>query len=623
MLRLNTRRAALLGALALLSAACTDDSPSLPGSGEPPDLAATGGPPSSIATRPRFQLDLQAAGAMRPGMPIQLTVTATGLAATPDAEIELVLPEEASARETGWQDYAPIRGRRIPAAAARRGAVGNGARTTLQHTVTFPEPGLYSVWASARAHDADSIPDVEDGELLLDQAHTVLYLLVDEQGGRVMPGRDRGALPPTAVSSLGPRRDRPGVDAPPPGLVRPERQVEGGSVPLSLQPLGPAPGPRQTSGSVRMVVDYYEASASRFTPVEGAQYQLNFYNSSFAYVGGRGGYVAADGAVTVGCSEAYYAELFVYAYNTRVSVGGASDFRAGQEIDRGTSYPASDCGRTIYTDAVAVPSHVFVNLNKTALGAERHFGRARPRMPAVLTSNTTVRYSTYCPNGTFSGCNFGGEDYLRIQTDSTTGYGQQVWGQNGVFITAHEYGHAYHEKALNGFIRYYSGCGTHSLTTLTASMRCALPEGFADYLAVAARPDETGYDYSWEINYYYTNWLAGQDGSRSEAAIAAFLYDLTDADRWGPEAHDGVAYSGSVIASVISGCQVYEGGYWIYNNGIDHLVYCFERRVDPAVTGSSTYFPTRSPDPTSYAVSSYATDPAAVRRLWLRNLYNQ
>jgi hypothetical protein len=617
--RIHSPRLVLAAGLALL-AACSDDSPSFTGT-EPPDLTATGGPPSSIATRPRFQLELQAAGSLRPGQPVQLTLTATGVANTPDAEIELILPEVASARESGWENYQPLRGRRIPAAASHRGALSTGARTVIQEQVTFPEPGYYSVWASARVRDADSIPDVENGELLLDQAHTVLYLLIDEQGGgRVTTELDQRALPPTALGSLGPRRDRPDVVAPPAGLARPPRPQDGGSASFSV-----APGPRtQTTGStLRLLVDYYDASASRFTPVEGAEYYLNLYNSSFAYVGGRSGFLPADGVVTVGCSEAYYAELVVYAYNDRVSVGGATNFRAGQQIDSQGVYPASDCSRgTVFTNSDPVPSHVFVSLNRTALGAQRHFGRSRPRMPAVLTSNTTIPYSTYCPNGNFSGCSFGGEDYLRIQTDSTTSYGQQIWGQSGVFITSHEYGHAYHEKALNGFIRYYSGCGTHSLTTLTA-MRCALPEGFANYLAVAARPDETGYDHSWEINYYYTNWLAGQDGSRSEAAIAAFFYDLTDNNRWGPEAHDVVQYSGTVLGDVISGCQVYQGGAWIYNNGIDHLVYCFERRVDPAVTGSSTYFPTRSPDPTSYAVSSYTTDPVEVRRLWRRNLYNQ
>lgn len=620
--RPNPVRAALAGALAIL-AACSDDSPALPGTGEPPDLTATGGVPSSVATAPRFQLDLQATGALRPGTPVQLMLTATGVAATPDAEIELVLPELASAEASGWtNNYRPLRTGALPAAARQRGALGRGARTVVQATVTFPVPGVYSVWASARARDADSIPDVDaEGRLLLDEAHTVVYLVVDENGGRVMSGMDRRALPATAVDGLGPRRLREGVAAPPAELARPPRRAAGGA---SLATV-PAGGPRlQTSGTLRLVVDYRDPTAQRYVPLANAEYYLNLYNSSWAYIGGRSGFLPADGSVSVGCGEAYYAELIVYAYNDFVSVGGASDFRSGQQIENYATYPGSDCGYgTLWTDATPVPSHVFVSLDRSARAAQSFFGRSRPRIPVVLTSNTTIPYSTYCPPGTFQGCTFGGDDYLRIQTDSTTAYGQQIWGRTGTFITTHEYGHAFHEKALGGFIRYYSGCGTHSLTTLATNMRCALPEGFADYFAVVVRPDETGYDQSWESNYYYRTYLLNQDGSRSEGAIAAFFYDLTDNNRFGAETHDVVQYAGTVVGTVISTCQVYEGGYWIYNNGIDHLVYCFERRVDPAVTGSSTYFPTRSPDPTSYAVSSYTTDPTEVRKLWRRNLYNQ
>lgn len=624
--RLFIRRAALLGALAML-AACSDDSPALPDTDGPPELGSTGGVPSSIATRPRFQVDLQATGSFRPGQPVQLVMTVTGRAETADAELELVLPELASAQASGWGgDFRPLRAGRVPAAQSRRGAVGNGARTVLQEAVTFPVPGYYSVWASARARTADSIPDVDaEGNLLLDETHVVVYLLIDEQGGgRVTNGMDPRALPPTAVGGLGPLRPRAGVIAPPENLPRPPR-VRDGNVQPGTVPLRSVSGPSlQTSGTVRLVVDYRDPTgAGRYVPLEGAEWYLNLYNSSMSYTGSRNGYLPADGSVSVGCGEAYYAELVVWAYSDRVSVGGASDFRSGQEVERYGFYPSSDCGFTRYTDAIPVPSHVFVGLNRAARSAQTFFGRSRPRTPAVLTSNTTIPYSTYCPPGTYQGCTFGGDDYLRIQTDSTTAYGQQIWGQTGAFITTHEYGHAYHEKALGGFIRYYGGCGTHSLTALATNMRCALPEGFADYFAVAVRPDETGYDYAWETNYYYQTYLANQDGSRSEGAIAAFFYDLTDNNRWGAETHDVVQYAGTVIADVIAGCQVYEGGTWIFNNGIDHLTYCFERRVDPAVTGSTRYFPTRSPDPTSYYVASTVTSATEVRKIWRRNLYNE
>jgi hypothetical protein len=633
MLQFRSRRAAVAGVLALL-AACSDDTPSLPAPGEPPDLTARDGAPSSIPTRPRFNLDLQVNGALRPGVPIQLVLTATGTAETSAADLEIVLPEVASAEESGWTDYRPIQGRAVPAAASRRVSLGNGGKTVLQQTVTFPQPGYYTVLASARTRDADSIPDVENGELLLDESHTALYLLVDERGGRMMSALDRRALPPTSLGLLGPHRERTGVAAPPADLGRPPRpRAPRDGLAPSATLLALTPPARQTTGSsLRVVTRYLDWSTRTYKVVPGADFYLSLYNSSFAYIGSRSGYLAADGSVSVGCGEAYYAELSVYAWNDRASVGGPNDFRSGQELVYLPFYPGTDCARgTLNADAAPIPSHVFVSLNLTAAGAQQHFGRSRPQMPALITADTTVKYSTYCATSGLRGCNVDGQgDFLRIQTDSTKGYGQQVWGQTGTWITTHEYGHAFHEKSLGGFMRYYGGCNfpvTHSLTTLNTTMLCALPEGFANYFAVAARPDETGYDYATEINHYYRTYLGGQDGSRAEGAIAAFFYDLTDANRWPtavpPDTFDAVTYAGSVVADVITGCQVYQGGSWIFNNGIDHLVYCFERRVDPAVTGSTKYFPTRSPDPTSYSVASTVTNAAAVRKLWRRNLYNE
>jgi len=615
------RRAAAAACMLAVLAACSDDSPALPGTGEPPDLGASGGVPSSVATRPRFDVKLEVGGSLRPGQPVVITGIVTGMANSADAQIELVLPEYAAAQASGWSTYQPWTNGRVPAATTRRGAVGKGGRNVVQQTVTFPLPGVYTVVASARVIDHDSIPDVEDGAMLLDQGQASVVLVIDENGGRVMSEFDARVLPATAVSAPGPLQLRTGVNAPPATLPIPPREPSSSRAGVAAAPGTPA---RQT-GSMRMVTRYYDPVDAVYRLPEGALWYLYYYDSAFNYTGyGRSGYLPADGSVSVGCSEAYWARLVVYGKSTRVTVGDSTNFRDGQIIADYGVYPATDCPKgTVYGTAQAVPAHVFTSLNKTALRAETLFGRTRPTTPAVITGNTSLVYSTYCPpTGNYQGCTYGG-DYLRIQTNNTTAYGEQVWGQTGVFITSHEYGHAYHEKALGGFLRYFSGCGTHSLTALATSMRCALPEGFADYFAVVTRPDETGYDYAWETNYYYTSSLAGTDGSRSEAAVSAMFYDLVDTNRWGTETHDVVAYANSVVGDVITGCQVYENGYWILNNGIDHLVYCFERKVDTAITTSTKYFPTRSPDPTSWSVTSTTTSPTEVRKIWKKDLYNE
>lgn len=107
-----------------------------------------------------------------------------------------------------------------------------------------------------------------------------------------------------------------------------------------------------------------------------------------------------------------------------------------------------------------------------------------------------------------------------------------------------------------------------------------------------------------------------------EGAVAAFFFDITDGAN---ESHDHVCYPGSYVANIIETCSVLDGG-WQRADGMDHLIYCFEQEVDPTVTGSGTYFPTRSVDPTDQ--EEWATEPsgwsqADVRTLWTCNLYGE
>jgi hypothetical protein len=282
-----------------------------------------------------------------------------------------------------------------------------------------------------------------------------------------------------------------------------------------------------------------------------------------------------------------------------------------------------DCGYPVEVFAESNASHVFTNMNRTISASEAFFSYRRPFIEVDLVSDTI---SGYCPVSGFGGiCNRA--DYVRIGTRTSDRYGPQVWGTNGVFVQAHEYGHAFHEKALGGFYhRYYSGCGYHDWT-LPTSLGCALIEGFASYFAVATRRQATGnYEYWVETNAFYP----GGDGSIVEGPVASFLYDITDSNWWGlgtqgapvgqrDEHHDNIVYSGSYVAGVIASCQVRQNGVWTSNTGIDHLVYCFERQVDPTVTGSSTYFHTRNPDPTEQ--NQTGTPDTAIRALWLKNLY--
>lgn len=79
------------------------------------------------------------------------------------------------------------------------------------------------------------------------------------------------------------------------------------------------------------------------------------------------------------------------------------------------------------------------------------------------------------------------------------------------------------------------------------------------------------------------------------------------------------------MAQLLKTCRAsYSNGSVIPNNGIDHVVWCMERAVDPAITAGTQYFATRSPDPTGQSES--ATEPSTwnkshIRTLWRKNLY--
>lgn len=208
-------------------------------------------------------------------------------------------------------------------------------------------------------------------------------------------------------------------------------------------------------------------------------------------------------------------------------------------------------------------------------------------------------------------------------TDRITIGTQGVYGYWGRFTIAHEYGHAVHQAALGGGPSTSSACDVHQLDSVE-DLTCAFVEGFADWHGFLAGTT-TVYLATLEAN----GWYSVGDGSRIEGAVAAFLYDLWDAPTSGgsqPEPHDTAQLPGSYIADIVRTCEVLTTGVWGRASGVDHLVYCFERQVDPAVTGSGVYFPSRFIDPTQQresAIEPGSWSQASVRRAWRRNLYGE
>jgi hypothetical protein len=270
-------------------------------------------------------------------------------------------------------------------------------------------------------------------------------------------------------------------------------------------------------------------------------------------------------------------------------------------------------------------ARVFENMNRTVAEATALFTYTRPSVIVDVAIGITRSFYD------------SGSDKVHINV---------VWGPTGVYVAAHEYGHAFHAKGLGGVP---SGtCPSSYQWNAPTNMICAWAEGFATFFGVATRRQAVAIDSlverDWSFPGRNPNGSIARDGSKIEGAVASFLYDLVDDASWPdgytPAASDGrddepVAYGGKYLADVIRTCGVEVRvlafpsytWQWTVENAIDYLTYCLESRVDPAVTTNPMYFPDRgSGDPRAERESAFEPmgwDPNWVRNLWVWSLYTK
>ncbi|HET7464801.1 MAG TPA: hypothetical protein VFJ82_26395, partial [Longimicrobium sp.] len=326
----------------------------------------TQSPPTS-ASLARFNVDLHASGSFRPGEPVQINMSVRAVLPTTDATVDLVLPELAEAElRGGWDQFQPVRGQPIRPLASKRQALSRGAVTQHQATVTFPRPGLYSVWASVTS--TDSV--VQNGQPVQNAEHQVLYLLISETGGRVMQHFDPTVVPAGSVPGLGPFRARGARAAARDGKQRLANQT----------------------GSIWVLVDYWNPDASNYTPVRNATYRVQAWSSLGSLQQTLNGQTDANGYITIPCSAGYRFVVNVWAQNGWTTVGSTtSNFNSGELITQATYYADTDCGYTNYPGATADVAHVFNNMNTTADNAYTFFGYYRPTgVPVLLVYDTSL-----------------------------------------------------------------------------------------------------------------------------------------------------------------------------------------------------------------------------------------
>lgn len=222
----------------------------------------------------------------------------------------------------------------------------------------------------------------------------------------------------------------------------------------------------------------------------------------------------------------------------------------------------------------------------------------------------------------------------RPSEDEIYVYPPHAWGEFGIFMVAHEYGHAFHADALWGNEASDSCNGLHHLDT-ESNLQCAYSEGFADFAGAATRPDLGSYSFRDRIAAndafpgcaersssppdYPCIGGTSYEGSVIEGAFAAFLYDIVDT---AVEPHDSIAAPGSYVRDIVRTCQVkYSGGNYRRANGTDELTFCIENAINP-----SGYLAVRGATPTNYsesATESGGWTSVRARLNWVWNMYEK
>lgn len=544
---------------------------------------------------PRFSSALTAHGSFKPGEPIEIIATGNANLSTRDVEFRVVLPEVAAASEAGWETpFSVPLGKSIRPHLDRRLAMPKGGAIQERVTVTIPRAGYYRVVVSVMQKSDE--PMFQAGMPIQNVAHVEGWLWIAPTGGRYTTEFDASLFPDSVIHMPGPLRapSRRSAKSPNDGLG------------ISANAI--------SATEITVRASYYNIVAAIYEPVGRAGFEAKVCtpdvtevqcNDAQYYSVGSG---ATDdsGTFTFTCVEQDY-QVQVSTVNDLVTVSPTSN-----AVRRGNV--ASDCGSTIDLYLGSGTARSFVNTTKAALGSQSLLGVSRGWI--------TVRHNPNAGNSYYSPSS----DEITIRTASGDDH---VWGEFGIFVAAHEYGHAVQEKALGGGVS--TSCGAHRLDGPT-NLQCAYSEGFADFHGAAVRSDLSSYLY--RANIAVDAWFPGciayvgsictggpsYDGSIIEGAVAAFFYDIVDAA--GDEPHDAIGAPGSYLAAILSTCEVFSGS-WVRADGIDHIAYCTENSINP-----QAYFATRTTTPTNQRESatessSWGWSSANMRSLWIWNLYDK
>jgi hypothetical protein len=635
----RTLSAAYAAALSALLAGCVDEVPS-PLEARPHTLgvqtSTEGGTGPDLVVSSRFALDLEVDGALKPGRPIHFTVRGSARFATGDAEVRLTLPEVTAAERSSWDLVEIPVGTEMPPHFRMRKAFAAGESFRERATVTIPEPGYYSVLATVIQHSDDPRID-EDGHVIGTGAGRELWLWIDERGGSVTERFDPTLFPEgmrRVRGPLGSEKRPPRVrdgDAVITCSLMPGGGLVVSSSPCPQPPEGGYPPSPPANATSAVTVTYTDAGTGGTTrPLVDAWVAWKVFNTATnGEIARSGAFTNASGASPVidcqGPSTERRLEVTVHTENRKAIV--ESYINSNPDRTQAGQYFGS-CGGAIPITADNQQAHLFLNFTKNWDGHQRAF----------LTPPTMMKARLY-PNSIYGSRYDWGNDYVRIEAKW-----DHIWGEQAVMVAAHEWGHLWQDQylfkypAANGLKRFYDlSCPNPHPAGEYTTFGCAFGEAFADWYAVVVRENDLpGWKRDLEENRLHLLYCGNKcstDGSIVQGAVHAFLWDITDPAFMEP--HDRVQKTPLAVADAIKGCEVTVNRVdWRPYTGIDHLIWCMERRFPYQVrlqktTGSGdtlqTFFNTRpqnqwANDARGFSVDNFSDD---FRRLWLVNLYSR
>lgn len=539
---------------------------------------------------------IAAQGSFRPGQPIQITAHGRGLSGN-SIDMELIVLDIESA--TGIQRLDDAR--RLP------GITRHERRATFQ----FDSPGYYRILVTVT--DRGPLSSDLAGRDVVRSLTETLWILVDEAGGRLTNGFDsqvvKGRNP--LFGAYGPFKSRTGNNV---GTA----QLRANSSSSS--------GAMYVFGTYK----YWDSttqpvSVGAYVPVKGGWITATCVGrSSDQVIIPDVNYdvtasVASNGTWTVVCpADMVYA--WDYAQGNIYPIGSYANVQnhLGSSIASGFNGNPDD-NLTIYA-ASNYQAHVLSTLETHIPIGNSAFGRSRGSRIAVRVHDTSSTFEI---------------GYRRAEDRIDTNY-TRIFNTDGVYVTIHEFGHAFHWTALERPDTFECTPPDHTPGEVE-NISCAFVEGFADFFAayIGGSYFYAGHhsaDYDMEHHNYATSTT--NNGWRREGAVAGFLYDLVDnassPNHWDNTSDglddDAASYSASAIGDIIASCST-NGGTRI--DGIDQFIYCAEQSLaaqdltHPAV--SDYYFRARRDIVvyTSYSVGSHSLSSSVVRTLWLKNLFGQ